>query len=86
MFSPSKIITHRRVARAIAFSGAICFSLVLISLPKLRGYSQMALVEAAVNGNVSLMRVLLTLGADVDEFECQAARCRTPLVAAAQGG
>jgi len=86
MFSPKKMITHRRVATAIAFSGAICFSLVLISLPNLRSYRQLALVEAAVNGNVSLMKVLLTVGADVDEFECQAARCRTPLVAAAQAG
>lgn len=86
MFSLGKMITHRRVATATAFSGAICFSLVLISLPNLPSYRQLALVDAAANGNVSLMKILLTVGADVDQFECQNSHCRTPLVGAAQGG
>lgn len=29
---------------------------------------------------------MLAVGADANEFECQTARCRTPLIAAAQGG
>lgn len=32
------------------------------------------------------MKLLMAVGADVNEFECQTVRCRTPLIAAAQGG
>ncbi len=32
------------------------------------------------------MKLLLAVGADANEFECQTDRCRTPLIAAAQGG
>ena len=86
MFSARKLISHRRVAAVTAFTGAIVFSLALISGPNLRSYSQLALVDAAFEGKVVWMKVLLAAGADVDEFECQAARCRTPLIAASQAG
>jgi uncharacterized protein len=33
-----------------------------------------------------MMRLLLALGADINGFECHAAGCRTPLIAAAEGG
>lgn len=80
------MITGRRVAAAIAFTGALVFSLVLLSWPNLRNCRQAAFVESAGNGNVGRMKLLLAVGADTNEFECQTARCRTPLIAAAQGG
>jgi|SRR5215216_6728919 len=81
-----KMITGRRVAAAIAFAGAMVFSLVLLSWPNLRNYRQVAFVESALNGNVVRMNLLMAVGADVNEFECQTARCRTPLIAAAGAG
>ena len=86
MSSTKKIITSRRVAAAIAFTGAIVFSVVLLSWPNLRNYRQSAFVESALNGNVRWMKLLLAVGADASEFECQTVRCRTPLIAAAQAG
>lgn len=86
MLLTKRIITDRRVAAAIAFTGAIVLSLVLLSWPNLRNFRQAAFVESALNGNVGRMKLLLALGADANEFECHAARCRTPLIAAAQGG
>lgn len=80
------MITRRRVAAAFAFTGAIVCSLVLLTWPNLHHYRQVAFVEAALNGNVGRMKLLMALGADPNEFECQSARCRTPLIAAAGEG
>jgi hypothetical protein len=81
-----KMITGRRVAAAAAFTGAMVFSLVLLSWPNLSNYRQAAFVESAFNGNISWMKVLLAVGADANGFECQTPRCRTPLIAAAGAG
>jgi uncharacterized protein len=86
MSAVKKMIIGRRVAAAIAFTGAIVFSLALLSWPNLYHYRQLAFVESALNGNIGSMKLLLALGADVNEFECQAPRCRTPLIAAAEAG
>lgn len=43
-------------------------------------------MEAATRGNIASMKVLLAVGADANEFECQTDRCRTPLIAATQAG
>ena len=86
MLSAKKMITRRRVAAVAAFTGAIVFSLVLLSWPNLRNYRQPAFVESAFNGNVGRLKLLLAVGADANEFECHTARCRTPLIAAAGAG
>jgi ankyrin repeat protein len=86
MLTTKKIITGRRVAAIAAFTGAIVFSLVLLSWPNLRSYRQAAFVNSAHNGNVGTMKLLLALGANANELECPTDRCRTPLIAAVQGG
>ena len=86
MLLTTKMITGRRIAAVVAFTVALVLSLVLLSWPNVRNYRQAAFVESALNGNVGWMKLLLAAGADVDEFECPTARCRTPLIAAAQGG
>ena len=86
MLSAKKIITSRRVAAAIAFTGAVVFSVILLSWSNLGNYRQIVFVESSLNGNISRMKVLLSIGADVNGFECATARCRTPLTAAVQGG
>jgi Ankyrin repeats (3 copies) len=80
------MITGRRVAAAVAFTGAIVFSVVLFTWPNLRNYRQAAFVESALEGNVGRMKLLMAVGADANEFECPIARCRTPLIAAAGAG
>lgn len=80
------MITGRRVAAAVAFTGAIVFSLLLFIWPNLRDYRQVAFIESALDGNVGRMKLLLAVGADPNGFECPTARCRTPLVAAAGEG
>lgn len=86
MLLVKKMIIGRRVPAAIAFTGAIVFSLVLLSSPNLRNYRQVSFVESAYNGNIGCMKLLMAVGADANEFECQNARCRTPLIAAAEAG
>ena len=86
MLSVKKTITGRKVSAAIAFTGAIVFSLVLLTWPNLRSYRQVAFVESAFNGNIGWMKLLMAVGADTNGFECQTVRCRTPLVAAAEAG
>ena len=76
-------ITPRRFGAASAFLGAIFLSLLLFIGPKLQGQRQAFLVYSALNGNISRMKLLLALGADANELECQTAYCLTPLVAAA---
>ena len=76
------MITSRRVAAALAFIAAIGFSVALF----LYKYRQAVFVEAASRGNIASMKVLLAVGADANEFECQKDRCRTPLIAATQTG
>jgi ankyrin repeat protein len=78
-----KIITPRRFAAASAFLGAIFLSLLLFVWPNLQGYRQSLLIYSALNGNTGRMKLLLALGADANELECQTAYCLTPLVAAA---
>ncbi len=61
---------------AVAFTGGIVLSLLLFNWPNLRNYRQAVLVSSALEGNVSLMEVLLVVGADTDGFECPNVRCR----------
>ena len=86
MLPIKKMITGRRVVAAVAFAGAIVFSLVVFSWPNLRNYRQVAFVESALDGNVGRMKLLMAVGADANDFECPTARCRTPLIAAAGAG
>lgn len=81
-----RIITSRRTNAAIAFTGAIALSFFLLNWPNLREYRQVVFVDAALEGNVTLMKLLLFIGADANGLECQQVRCRTPLIAATQTG
>ncbi len=83
MLLARKIITPRRFGAAIAFFGAIFLSLLLFIWPNLQSYRQALFVYSALNGNTGRMKLLLALGADVNELECPTALCFTPLVAAA---
>ena len=68
--------------------GVILISVVVIFVGiskrnDLRSYRQTVFVESAFRGNVSRMRILLALGANVDEPACRNFLCPPPIVAAA---
>jgi ankyrin repeat protein len=84
MLSIPKVITTRRLGAGIAFAGAIALSVLILAWPSLRYYRQPVLVESALRGNISMIKLLLVLGADVNEFACPTSRCLTPIVAAAE--
>lgn len=86
MLSSKKMITTKRIGQAVAFVAAIVFSLALFSWPRLSNYRQTAFVDASFSGRITTMKLLMALGADVNGFECNTARCRTPLIAAAGAG
>jgi uncharacterized protein len=56
---------------------------MFLSREGLRNYRQELFVNAAFRGNVTRMRLLLSLGADVNAAACRAPLCPPPIVAAA---
>lgn len=57
--------------------------LALVYRQNIRNYRQGIFVDAALNGNIARMNLLMVLGANVDEPACQTSLCAPPIVAAA---
>ena len=57
--------------------------LALVCRESLRDYRQQVFVETALRGEVTRMRILLAVGANVDQPACETSLCPPPIVAAA---
>lgn len=77
---------RKRVLAITIFFGAFLFSTMLVAVSKVLTHRQASFAEAAWDGNIALMKVLLAAGADVNEPACKYERCLVPIVAAAWTG
>ena len=76
---------RRMLLGSIAFSLAIALSLAFIFGYNIVAHRQAVFAQAAWDGNLSLMKVTLALGAEVDSPGCSYRNCFPPIVGAASG-
>ena len=84
------VVRSRKAVKTVKRIGVgvtlICLFVILVAFAKrsdLRSYRQTLFVESAFRGDVTRMRILLMLGANVNEQACQTFLCPPPIVAAA---
>ncbi len=83
MPSNRKFKTLKRVGVGVALIVTVTLFLSFLGRRELRSYRQTVFVKAALRGNITRMRLLLALGANVNEPACQTFRCPSPIIAAA---
>jgi ankyrin repeat protein len=79
-------LTLRWVSAITTFVATLALSLIFLSYPNVRHRRQAALIATALNGNAERIKLLLTVGANVESPACEGPTCVKPLVAAALGG
>jgi len=73
----------RKVIATLASLVILCGFIGFVKRESLRNYRQTLFINAALDGNVTRMKLLLLVGANVDAAVCQAPLCPPPIVAAA---
>jgi ankyrin repeat protein len=82
----SNFLSRKSVFVVLAFASTLLLSLLLANADGLRNRRQVLFVDAARAGNVTSMRILLALGAKIDEPECPYNRCVNAIIAGAWNG
>ena len=77
---------RRRVLAFIAFPITLFFSLMLTFSLYVYSHRQGVFIEAAWDGNIPLMKLMLVIGADVHSHSCPYRTCLTPIESAAWTG
>lgn len=79
-------MNRRKGLAFTAFPITLSFSLLLTFSLYVYSHRQAIFIEVAWDGNVSLMKVMLAIGADVNSHSCPYRTCLTPIESAAWTG
>jgi len=81
-----KFLSRKSVIGLLAFALTLDLSLLVANADGLQRKRQMLFVDAARTGSLNIMKILLALGAKIDEPECPYNRCLNAMIAAAWNG